>query len=808
MITEVPLEKLRMVCEPGMLECTSSQEMQGLETIIGQARAVKALRFGLGIKERGFNIYVSGVPGTGRTTAVERFLKEVADAKPVPDDWCYLYNFREPHQPHALRLPPGRAKQLQADMKDLVAGATQAIRSVFEGEDYASHRREASQTFERQRDELFSQLGERAQAEGFLIQATPVGLVTVPMKKGKPYTEEQFAALSQEERDTILKKRDELQAEIEAAIRQGKRLEKGAGEDLRKLDQDVARYALGHLVDELKEKYHDLPEVLSYLDQVQDDMVENQSQFRAEPDEQAANPLRAMVPQDDAFRKYEVNVLVDNAELKGAPVITEFNPTFGNLFGRIEQQAFFGALVTDFTLIREGALHRANGGYLVLPVDELLRNPFAWDGLKRGLGNGMIAIEDISERYGFVTTKSLKPEPVPMDVKVVLIGQPDLYYLLRAYDEQFSELFKVKADFDTRMERTEENIRDYTAFVCTVCEAEGLKHLDDGALAKIVEHGSRLVEDQDKLSTRFGEISDVIREASFYATEEGTSLVTATHVQKAIEERFYRSSLIQERIQEMIERGSILINVEGTSVGQVNGLSVIGLGDISFGQPSRITASIALGREGVIDIEREAKLGGPIHTKGVMILAGYLSEKYAQNRPLSLSARLVFEQSYGGVEGDSASSTELYSLLSSLSGLPIKQGIAVTGSVNQKGEVQAIGGVNEKIEGFYAVCKAKGLSGEQGVMIPASNVQNLMLKEEVVEAVKAGKFHVWQVKTVDEGIEILTGVPAGQRQEDGRFEEGTVGHQVDQRLEELAETMKDFAEGHEKHGVEKNRESR
>jgi lon-related putative ATP-dependent protease len=562
------------------------------------------------------------------------------------------------------------------------------------------------------------------------------------------------------------------------------------------MDRDVASYALSHPIEDLREKYHDLPEVVAHLDEVRDDILENLDQFRTEPSEAEADPPALPFRRSDAqellARRYEANLVVDRVGAQGAPVVIELNPTYSNLFGRIEQEAQFGALVTDFSLIRGESLHRANGGYLVLPVEDLLRNPFAWEGLKRALENREILIEDAASQVGFITTKSLKPQPIPLRVKVILIGRPDLYQLLRAYDERFSELFKVKADFDSRMDRTEASIQDYAAFVCTVCEAEGLKHLDDGALAKVVEHGSRLVEDQEKLSTRFGEISDVIREASYYATAEDAPLVSAAHVQRAIEERFYRSNLIQERIQEMVKRGSILIDVTGQKVGQVNGLSVLGLGDISFGQPSRITASIALGRDGVMDIELEAEMGGPIHTKGVLILSGYLAEQYARNRPLSLSARLVFEQSYSGVDGDSASSTELYAILSSLADLPIKQGIAVTGSVNQKGEVQAIGGVNEKIEGFFEVCKAGGLTGKQGVMIPSSNVPNLMLKEEVVEAVRQGKFHVWPVRTIDEGIEILTGVPAGKRQADGTFETGTVHYLADRRLEELAETMCKF----------------
>ena len=805
MISEVPVERLRRTCEPLMVGCDTSKEMKPLEAIIGQERAVKSLQFGLGIKELGFNIYVAGVPGTGRTTAVKRFLEEVAREKPVPRDWCYVNNFRDPYRSKALSLPSGRAKELQADMKGLVEGTRREVRRAFESDEYAAKKEETVKAFQQQRDELFARINKRAQEEGFLIQATPIGLLTVPVVEGKPISEEEFMALSPETKEEISQKREELQGELKAAIRQAKGLEKGANEELQKLDREVALYALGHLIEDLKEKYQDLPEVVVYLEEVRDDILDNLSQFRAEPQAQPPSPFPVLEARELPFRKYEVNVLVDNSELEGAPVVMELNPTYNNLFGRIEKEAQFGALVTDFTMIREGSLHRANDGYLVLPAEEVLRNLFSWDSLKRALRNKEIAIEEAGERLGFITAKSLRPEPIPLDVKVVLIGRTSLYHLLYALDEDFSELFKVKADFDTHMDRTDENVKNYAAFVCTVCEEEGLKHLDRSALARIVEHGSRLAEDQEKLSTRFGEISDVIREASFYAAQENSLYVTAAHVKKAIEERFYRSNLLQERIREMIERGTLMIDVVGEEVGQVNGLSVIDLGDITFGRPSRITASIGLGREGLIDIEREAKLGGPIHTKGVMILSGYLAEKYAQDKPLSLSSRLVFEQSYSGVEGDSASSTELYAILSSLSGLPIKQGIAVTGSVNQKGEVQAIGGVNEKIEGFFEVCKAKGLTGEQGVITPESNVKNLMLKEEVVEAIREGKFYIWAVKTIDEGIEILTGVKAGQRREDGTFEEGTVNYRVDKRLRELAETMRRFARGEEE-GAERKRE--
>jgi len=793
MIPELGVEKLRRACEPEVLGCQTSEEMPGLETMIGQERAVRALRFGLGIQELGFNIYVSGLPGTGRTTAVEHFLEGLAQEKAVPSDWCYVNNFADPYHPRALRLPPGRAKALQADMRGLVEMVQSEIRRAFESEEYAAQREQVTHSFQQQRDELIAQVNEEAEREGFVIQVTSLGLAAIPVREGKPLGEEEFVALSEEEKQAIAHKRETIQSALEAAFRQGRLMEKNAREAVEKLDRQIALYAVAHLIQDAQDRYADVPEVVSYLDQVRDDILEHLAQFRSESEGEGTAALPRPREPERTLTRYQVNVVVDNSALSGVPVIIESNPTYGNLFGRMEQEAQFGTLVTDFTMIRGGALHLANGGYLVLQVEEMLRNPFSWDGLKRALANGQIAIEDVAERYGFMTTRNLRPEPIPLSAKVILIGRPDVYYLLHANDEEFAELFKVKADFDTRMERTDENTKDYAAFVCSICEEESLRHFDSPALCRIVEQGSRMADDQTKLSTRFGEIADVIREASYYAAVDDVPHVTAAHVRRAIDERFYRSNLIQERIQEMIERGTIMIDTEGQQVGQVNGLSVISLGDITFGQPNRITVSLGLGPDGLVDIEREAELGGPLHTKGVLILSGYLTEKYAHDQPLALSARLVFEQSYSGVDGDSASSTELYAILSALSGLPIRQGIAVTGSVNQKGQVQAIGGVNEKVEGYYEVCKAKGFSGEQGVIIPDSNVPNLMLKEEVVEAVQQGRFHVWAVKTIDEGIEILTGVEAGRVREDGTFAEGTVNGLVDERLKALAEKMKAFA---------------
>jgi len=788
---ELTIEKLRRKCDPKLMRCETTQGVVPLEEIIGQERAARALKFGLGIKERGFNIYAAGYPGTGRTTAVKNFLEELARTKQAPSDWCYVNNFSNEYAPKAIKLPSGKGKDFQKDMKNFIDEAKRAIPKAFESEDYAAKRDATIKTVEGQSKALIDELNRKAQEEGFVIQSSRIGLLLVPVIKGKPVGDKEFMALPQKTRDEIQAKRERVESELRSAMRQFADMDRKVHEEIEKVNREVVLYAIGHLTD-LTEKYKEFIDVVSYLKNVQTDILDNISQFVKEPEARPQVPFLGPLVRESPFKKYEVNVIVNNSDVKGAPVITESNPTYQNLFGRIESEAQFGALVTDFTMIRRGSLHRANGGYLVLPVEGLLTNPLSYDGLKRALRNEQIVIEDAAERLGFITTRSLKPEPIPLDTKVIIIGDPMLYQELYTLDKEFSELFKVKADFDTTMERTDENMQRYAAFVCTLCQKENLKHLDGSGLAKLIEHSSRLAEDQGKLSTRFAEIADTVREANFYASQENSDVVTGIHVKKAIEEKIYRSKLIQEKIQEMIQRGILLIDTDTAKTGQVNGLSVIGLGDFAFGTPSRVTVSIGLGREGVVDIEREAKMGGPIHTKGVLILSGYLNEKYAQNKPLSLSARLVFEQSYEGVEGDSASSTELYAILSALSGLPIKQNIAVTGSVNQKGEVQAIGGVNEKIEGFFEVCKAQGLTGQQGVMIPESNVQSLMLKEEILDAVNEGKFHIYSVSTIDQGIENLTGVKAGVKRKDGTFEKDTVNDRVDKRLREIAEKLKEF----------------
>ena len=794
MIDELSADRVRNICDPNQLGLQTTRDCPPLEGIIGQKRAVQALQFGLEIPERGFNIYVAGLPGTGKTTAVVSFLEERARSRPVPPDWVYLNNFKDPYQPNALKLPAGRGRTFQREVRAFVDRAKSGLQQAFENEEYEARKAEVQTDTGKRRDTLFQGMADKAKEAGFLFQVTPMGMVIAALKDGKPVDAKAFAELEPEVREDLEAKRETLQDELKEVIKEAHKLDKTAQERTEEMDREVALYALGHLMEDLLESYSDIPVITAYLKEMHEDILENIGLFRSNPDEKKDPRLEALLGEGAAFRKYEVNVIVDNHGREGAPVIFERNPTYPNLFGRIEKEAQFGALQTDFTMIRGGSIHRANGGYLVIPVLEMLRNLYAWDGLKGAVRNGEVVIEELGERLGHITTRGLRPEPSPLEVKVVLIGNPMYYQILYNQDEDFNELFKVKADFDTRMDRSEENIRDYLAFVCTLCEKEGLRQLDSRGAAKVIEFGSRQADDQEKLSTHFRSVADLIREANFWAGRDGQDEVGAPHVQKAIEEKVYRSNLIQERIQEMIRRGSLLIDTSGQAPGQINGLAVLNVGDYHFGRPSRITASIGLGRGGIVDIEREAKLGGPIHTKGVLILSGYLVQQYAQDKPLSLSARLVFEQSYEGVEGDSASCAELYALLSARSHLSIRQGIAVTGSVNQNGDVQAIGGVNEKIEGFFEVCKAAGLSGEQGVLIPDSNVQNLMLKEEVVEAIRAGKFHVWPVQTIDEGIEVLTGVPAGVRGTDGTYPEESVHGRVIGRLDELAKRMKSFAQ--------------
>lgn len=788
---EVPVDKLRHVCDPQEFDFDATDSVEPLAGIIGQERAVRALQFGLSIESEGFNIYVSGWPGTGRTSAVMSFLEEIAKRKPTPSDWCYVHNFVDPYYPKAIRLPPGQARQFNRDVHALVSEIRRRIPLAFESEQYTQKREAIQGALDEQRRAIFAAAERVAQQRGFAIQASQSGLALVPVKDGRAMTDEEFAALKEEQRQEIVSRRALAESEAGTVMKQARLAEKNADEQLQGFEREVALSAIRPVFEEMKEKYQTSADVVSFLTAVQNSVQDNLSAFRGQEQEKPATS-ESEAKTAGPWRQYEVNVMTDNAEARGAPVLIELNVTYNNLFGRIEREAEFGALVTDFTMLKPGALHRANGGYLVLPVEGLMANPLAWGGLKRALRGQQISIEDVAELTGAVPVKSVRPEPIPLKVKVILIGDPSSYRFLYNTDPDLEELFKVKAHFDVRMERNPENIKAYVAFFSSLCRKEGLRPLQREATARLVEYGSWLAEDQEELSTHFAQIADVVREANLYAGQDDAAQITRPHIQRAIDERIHRSDMLQQFLREDMLDGTTLIDTDGAVVGQVNGLTVLNVGDYEFGFPTRITATVAQGREGVLDIDREADLDGPVHTKGVLTLSGYLDHQYAQDKPLTLSAHLTFEQSYNEVDGDSASSSELYALVSALAELPIQQGIAVTGSVNQHGQVQAIGAVNEKVKGFFELCQARGFTGRQGVIIPASNVRNLMLDEEIVKAVQAGMFHVYAVENVDQGIAILTGVEAGVRATDGQYPAGTVHARVDARLCALVKGLEQF----------------
>jgi len=790
MVEELAATSLRWTCDPKIIGAKSTEDLKPLQVMVGQPRAYQALSLGLTAKESGFNIFAAGPTGTGKTTSITDFLEDIAKKLPTPSDWCYIHNFEDEYQPKALRCPPGLGKQLRQDMREFIQAARIAIPQVFSGEDYASKREEMAKKVNAKRQEIITRMSETAEEAGFLLQLTTIGLTLVPIMKGRPMKPDDFEALPKETQQKLLQQREAATEKLEPLLRQIRELELAAQDEVTKFDREVTLFAIEHLMSDLLKTYKAYDEITHYLQTVQEHVAADLDRFRGKTEEKPDAKEEHI--EEIGFRVYEVNVIVDNSNLQGAPVILEQNPTYDNLLGRIERESQLGTLTTDFTLVRGGSVHRANGGFLVIRAEELLRDYVVYDSLKRGLKAGEIRIEDLPQRIGYASVRSLAPQPIPLDVKVVLIGDSRIYQLLFAYDPEFRELFRVKAEFDSTMDRTDDNVRKYAGFFATLAANENLKHLDAGAVARLMEHSCRLAEDQDKLSTQFGLVADAVREAHFYAQQDDSKYITAKHVEKAIEAKIYRSNLLQEKINEYIQKGIIFIATDGEVSGQINGLSVLSLGDFSFGAPSRITVAVGLGKEGLIDVQREVAMSGPIHGKGVMIIAGYLASKFARDKPLTLTARIVFEQNYEGVEGDSASSTELYAILSALSGAPIKQHLAVTGSVNQKGEVQPIGGANEKIEGYFEICKARGLDGLHGVVIPQSNVRNLMLKQEVLDAVKEGKFHIYPVSTIEEGIEVLTGKPAGKQLPDGGYEENSVYGLVDKRLKEMAETVRRF----------------
>lgn len=785
----LPADALYRRCDLADLPFETTEEVEDIIEIPGQDRALAALRFGVGIRRKGYNIFALGAPGTGKHTTIRHFLEQAAASEPVPPDLCYVNNFETPHRPLALILPPGTGARYKADMQRLIEDLQSTIPAIFESEDYRSRKQVLDEEFKQRQESAFEALQAKAQARKIAMIRTPMGLALAPTHNGEVLSPEEFRALPDEERKTLQSDLEELQKELEETVRQFPDWEKDRRERLRALNREVTSIAVGSGITALRDRYREFPAIVAHLDAVEQDVIEHVDAFLAQPENPVMQALgvKPRGANSDRFRRYQVNVIVSSADLKGAPVVYEDNPTHPNLVGRVEHQTELGALVTDFNLIKAGALHRANGGYLLLDARKLLMQPFAWEGLKRMLYAGRLTIESLGQMLSVISTVSLEPEPVPLDLKVVLLGDRELYYLLCIYDPDFAELFKVAVDFDDETDRDQASSRSYARLVATIVRREKLKPLQRDAVGRVVEHCSRLADDAEKLTARLGSIADLLRESDYWAGQAGRDVVSRADVQQAIDAQIRRSDRLRERSHEMIEREILLIDTKGARVGQINGLSVLSLGSFAFGRPTRITATVRLGRGEVVDIERKVALGGPIHSKGVLILSSFLAARYAIEHPLSLSASLVFEQSYSGVEGDSASSAELYALLSALSGVPIRQSLAVTGSVNQHGEVQAIGGVNEKIEGFFDVCAKRGLTGDQGVIIPIANTKHLMLRADVVAAAAEGRFRIYAVRTIDEGIELLTGMPAGERGEDGKFPEGTINRLVEDRLIALAE---------------------
>jgi lon-related putative ATP-dependent protease len=804
-IEELNVEALYNACDPASFDFETTAELESLDEIIGQPRAVEAIRFGVDIHREGYNIFVLGPPGTGKRSLIWQYLEGRAPEQPSPDDWCYVNNFEEPDRPLALRLPAGRGRALSAEVDRLLEDVPRALSAMFESDDYQERRRGVEERFIQEQQRAEQEFQEQAREQGLAAVSTQQGFALVPAdEEGNPLPPERIQDMSEEERNALEERAEGLKQELRHILESAPRRGRERQRKLNELNRWMAASVVRPLVDDARQEYADLPRVLAFLDLAEKDMIDNAEDLlrvgRHEDggeQDQVKEMLSGEGPSDpdSLLRRYRVNVIVSNDPDAGAPLVYEDNPTYPNLVGRIEYRARMGTLLADFNLIKAGALHRANGGYLILDAHRILAEPKVWDALKRAVHDGEVRIESLAHAMGLATTTSLDPEPIPLDVKVVLMGRPIFYHLLREHDPEFAELFKVPADFETDMDRSPEGQRLYARLIGTVVQKEDLRPFGRDAVARVIEHSSRLAGDTRKLSIHMRSVADLLREADYWAREDGEGPVTHAHVDRAIEAQVYRSDRVLERIQEQIRRGTVLIDTEGDAVGQINGLAVFPFGDFYFGRPSRITVRVRMGRGEVVDIEREVALGGPLHSKGVLTLSGFLNGRYASDTPLSLSASLVFEQSYGGIDGDSASSAELYALLSAIGDVPIRQSFAVTGSVNQHGRIQAIGGVNEKIEGFFDICRGRGLTGEQGVLIPDSNVQHLMLRRDVREAVEAGRFHVYAVETVDEGIALLTGMPAGEPDEDGKYPPDSVNGRVARRLAELAEQRRRFAGG-------------
>ncbi len=794
-VSALSYQQLYSTCDLDFLSFDTTRDLEDLNQPLGQEQAINAINFGINVDSYGYNLFCIGPEGTGKASLVRQILSKAAKKCRTPNDWCYVYNFKTPYKPSAIRMPAGKAKVFAKAVDKLIGEIRVALPAVFEGDEYKTQLKAIEDAFREQKTKYFDDIQKHTTGKNVSVLRMPVGLVVAPTKDGDVLSPEAFEKLSEEEQQEVLAELNAAQEELENAVHDIPKWEKEQREQIERLNEKFASLAIKHLIDDLKRKYRRNKSVSTFLRNMYDDIIENVELFLDDDEDQGQPPqaeeeqpipVLAKQKTDGALRRYKVNVLVDHTDRNGAPLIFLDHPILTNLIGRIDRQQQYGALITDFNMIKAGALHEANGGFLVIEAKDLMNQTSSWEALKRALRSKKITMDPPSSD-GMMTT-ILEPEAIPLNVKVVLLGEPELYYMLAENDPDFMELFKVEANFFPYMPKTQENISKYARLIATQARRNKLRPLQKDAVARLIEHASRLAEDSQKLTAHIASISDLIREANYCALTDGKSpVITRSHVDQAIISKIKRSDRIQERMTEQIKRGSVMIDTDGAVVGQINGLAVFEFGQVSFGKPSRITCLARMGSGEIIDIEREVDLGGPLHTKGVLILSSFLASRFSQNAPLSMEATLVFEQSYGEIDGDSASSTELYALLSALSGVPIKQSLAVTGSVNQFGQIQAIGGVNDKIEGFFDICRMRGLTGTQGVLIPKTNIVNLMLRQDIVEACKSGMFHIYPVSTIDEGIEILTGLPAGERDAKGHYPENSINGKVQKRLNQFLE---------------------
>jgi lon-related putative ATP-dependent protease len=778
---ELKTEDLRCICDPSVFNFKSTAEIDPLKDVIGQKRAVQAIDFGLNMDSSGYNIFVTGQAGTGKTTIVTDIVGGHAKGVPTPDDWCMVNNFQDEYRPRAMRVPCGMAVLFSKQMNRLIDVLKVRLPGAYEDKSFLEKQAALKEKYRRKEKAILANLGKEAGEKSLAINRTPEGYQVIPLVEGKPVSNEEFSGLPDEEQKRMEAEMQTIRKGLEATVGQVNTVRQEMSSEVEKLVGRVAETIVTERMAHLVDTYAQSPAIVAYLEEVKSELIENVEDFL--PEDEDDSPVKEMFfqPEKPSFRRYRVNALVDRKETRGAPVIFEPNPTYLNVIGRIEKRAHMGATTTDFTMVQAGSLLQANGGYLIMEIESIIMDQFAWESLKRALQNKKLYIEDVSAGMGFANA-SLKPGPIPLDVKVILLGDYEVFQVLQNYDSKFNKIFKVRADFDYEVVRTDKTVQQYAKFIARVCREEKLRPFSPDGVTAIVEFGEKTIANKNKLSLRFGPIVGILKEADYWAGKEEATLVTEKYVVKAFSEYRFRYNLYEEKMHESYVDETILIDVDGFEAGQINGLAVFQIGDLAFGRPSRITAETFMGRKGIVNIEHEAGLSGNTHDKGVLILSGYLGRTFAQSQPLTLSASITFEQSYSGVDGDSASSTELYAVLSSLADIPLDQGIAVTGSVNQKGKVQAIGGVNQKIEGFFEVCEAKGLTGSQGVIVPEANVQNLMLNKKVVDAVGKGKFHIYSVATIEQGVEILTGIPAGSRDMNGNFPDGTVYGSVQKKL--------------------------